>query len=193
MKYPKVKGHWNYCFIFSDGMFYIGESGKKYCSHRWQPTQYKYTVVQPYIERDGWENIRKVVLCDGLTKEQALQLEDLLIQEARKGGWCINKLCSGNIYIENTKKYMKQYYTNHKEKMSTQKKQKYQSNKEQIIEKQKEYCKKRNSTPEGKIYYRVQTFNRDNPDKAIETGLEARQKYLETGYIPTYIKNNDLN
>lgn len=26
----------------------------------------------------------------------------------------------------------------------------------------------------------------------IETPLEAKQKYLKTGYIPNYIKNDDL-
>lgn len=123
MKYQKVKGHWNYCFIFSDGMFYIGESGCKYCSDRWNPSNYSHTVVKPYIEKDGWENIKKIVLCDGLTKEQALQLEDLLIQEARKGGWCINKERSGGNRrveweIENKdkrKEYRRIYYQKYRE------------------------------------------------------------------------------
>ena len=124
MKYQKVNGHWNYCFIMPDGMFYIGESGKKYCSTRWSQTQYKNTVVQPYIEKYGWENIRKVVLKDGLTEEQALQLEDLLIQEARKGGWCINRLRSGGNRKEKwetenkdrRKEYRRLYYQEYREK-----------------------------------------------------------------------------
>lgn len=51
---------------------------------------------------------------------------------------------------------------------------------------------KRNATPERKIYKRVSSFNRRHPDLAIETPLEAKTKYLETGYIPTYIKHDDL-
>lgn len=202
MKYQKVKGHWNYCFIFSDGMFYIGESGDKYCCERWQPSRYKNTVVAPYIEKEGWENIRKVVLCDGLTKEQALQLEDLLILEASKGGWCINKQRSGNI-TSNRCEYYKQIYRDKRiEKLEYQKqyhknnpdyrKKWFKKHRDEHLEKMKLYNEQRRSTPEGKIYGRVANFNRLHPDKVIETPLEAKNKYLEYGYIPSYIKNDDL-
>lgn len=50
----------------------------------------------------------------------------------------------------------------------------------------------KSSSPEQKIYNRVGTFNYLHPDKMIETPLEARRKYFATGYIPNYIKNNDL-
>lgn len=203
MKYQKVKGHWNYCFIFSDGMFYVGESGDKYCCERWQPSRYKETVVQPYIERDGWENIRKVVLCDGLTETQALQLENLLILEARKGGWCINKQRSGGYQRDNPKEYRQQWYKDHREEKLEYQKQYHKNNpdyrkkwfkkhRDEHLEKMKLYNEQRRSTPEGKIYGRVANFNRLHPDKVIETPKEAKNKYLEYGYIPSYIKTDDL-
>lgn len=47
--------------------------------------------------------------------------------------------------------------------------------------------------PENKIYSRVSSFNYRHPELAVETPLEAKRKYLEYGYIPTYIKkHNDL-
>lgn len=176
-KYPKVEGWWCYCLITPDGMFYIGCSGRKECCDRWNPSGYKNKTIYSYIEKYGWDNIRKVVLCDCLTEYQAKQLEDLLIQEARKGGWCINKNRSGLIEKENRKGYMKNFNCLYK------------------IDHCKEirlYNKQRNSSIEGKIYNRVCNFNRDHPNLKTETPLEAKQKYLEWGYIPSYIKSDDL-
>lgn len=51
---------------------------------------------------------------------------------------------------------------------------------------------KQRSTPEGKIYNRVCAFNHYHPDQIKETPLEAKQKYLQWGYIPDYIKSDDL-
>lgn len=185
IKYQKVTGFWVYALITPDGMFYIGYSGKRYCSERWYKSNYKSTSLQPYIEKYGWENIRKVVLCYNLTEDQALLLEDLLIQEARKGGWCINDRRSGGNRqtewrkerVELKREYDKQYRLIHTEEKRIKNKQRYD-----ILM----------STPEGKIYYRVKTFNKRHKDLKIETPLEAKQKYLQRGYIPDYIKNDDL-
>lgn len=176
MKYPRVKDWWNYCFIFPDGMFYIGCS-KNECCYRWQPSRYKTTVIKPYIEKYGWDNIRKVVLKDGLTENQALILEDLLIQEARKGGWCLNYRRSGKLKQSDTKKYSQYQYFKHLDSRRA---------------KHNEYYKNLSSTTEGRIYYRVKSYNRLHPDRKIETPMEAKNKYLEYGYIPSYIKNDDL-
>lgn len=181
-KYPKVKGHWNYCFIFPDGMFYIGRSGgkdgNKQCCQRWVPKHYKDKSVWNHIEKYGWENTQKVVLCDGLTEEQSKQLEDLLIQEARKGGWCINDYRSGEITKDN-KTYQREWQ-----------RKKLQNDEYKLLHKNREI--ERRKTPEVKIYHRVSSFNKCHPDRMIETPLEAKQKYIETGYIPNYIKNKDL-
>ena len=171
-KYPKVEGWWCYCLIFPDGMFYIGCS-KQEPNQRWRMVKYKNLTV--YIEKYGWDNIRKVVLCDGLTKEQSLQLEDLLIQEARKGGWCLNqKRSGGERWTKNSIEY--QEYL---------KSEQYKSVVKKSLLKTK--CK-----PEYKIYDRVHSFNNYHPDRIIETPLEAKQKYLQRGYIPDYIKSDDL-
>lgn len=192
-KYPEVTGWWCYCLIFPDGMFYIGYSGRK-CCNRWKKNSY--IKRYPFIEQYNWSDIRKVVLKDGLTKEQAKLLEDLLIIEARKGGWCINKERSGgNRRVEwelENPNYNKQYYESHKKEIYLKHKQHRQSNKEKINEWYRQYYKKQRLTPEGRIYDRVKTHNKRHPDQIKETPLEARNKYLEYGYIPSYIKNDDL-
>ena len=202
-KYPKVTGWWVYGHITPDGKIYIGYSGRKHCSQRWHPTQYKRKSLEPYIEKFGWNNIKHIVFKDGLTIEQALQLEDLLITQATIDGWCINKRGSGGEWRKNPKKYYKQWWESNKEKQAEKNKKYRDSHKEELQEKSKQYYqehiierrkfdKQRNSTPERKIYIRVKTYNYYHPDKMIEAPLEAKQKYLETGYIPNYIKNNDL-
>lgn len=180
-KYPKVTGSWTYGHIIvPEKLIYIGSSDEPECCHRWKPSAYKEIELYPYIEKYGWDNIKHIVFKDGLTPEQAKQLEGLLIAQAKIDGWCINKNSSGGETRNRKlydKQYRKQYYTEHKN---------------EILECMKQYSKQQYSTPEGKIYRRVQSFNRYHPDRIIETPLEAKQKYLESGYIPNYIKNNDL-
>lgn len=190
IKYQKVTGWWVYALITPDGMFYIGCSGRKYCCERWVVSRYITTSLKPYIEKYGWENIRKVVLCDGLTEMQARQLEDLLIQEATNSGFCINKERSGGEWGSNRKKkekeHNKKYYADHLEYFKTHNEEYYKEHKEERCN----YAKQRRSTIEGKIYTRVHNYNRYHTP--IETPQEAKQKYLEWGYIPDYIKNDDL-
>lgn len=158
-KYPKLTGNWVYGHITPNGKIYIGCSGDKYAVQRWNPNSYKGCSLYTYIEKYGWDNIKHIVFKDGLTKEQAKQLEDLLITQAKIDGWCINRNRSGNIATDLNE---------------------WQKNWE------REYRKK----IENIIYYRVDNYNKYNTP--IETAKEAKQKYLETGYIPNYIKNKDL-
>lgn len=188
-KYPNVTGNWTYGHIVvPEKLIYIGSSGEPKCCRRWRPSGYEGTELQPYIEKHGWDNIKHIVFKDGLTPKQAKQLEDLLITQAKIDGWCINGQGSGGYTIDNRKEYSKQYYNEHKDEIKNRNKIYYQEH----IEERKEYDKKRLSTPEGKIYGRVKAFNDYHPDRKIETPLEAKKKYLETGYIPNYIKNDDL-
>lgn len=211
--YPKTKGYWVYAHITPDGMQYIGMSQQQ-PSQRWVPSDYKGTTLEPYIEQYGWENMSHTVLLDNLTKAQAEQWEDQIITELQMNGLCINKKRSGGhkrdndeVYKEQRleyqkiynkahrdeqKEYSKAYRKAHKEEILEQKKAYYQANREERLEYQKAYAKQRLSTIEGKIYSRVKGYNRYHPDLAIETPLEAKQKYLEFGYIPNYIKNYDL-
>ena len=169
-KYQKTEDYFVYAHVLPNGMYYIGMSKRQPCK-RWKKGEYKDNSLTPYIAEYGWENIQHKVLIDGLTKEQAEAWEDRLIVVLSMNGLCINKRRSGDIARDDEKAYMKQHYEGHKEE-------------------KKAYQKQRYSTIEGKIYYRVSAYNCNHTP--IETPMEAKMKYLETGYIPSYIKNNDL-
>lgn len=142
-KYPKTTGYYCYCHITPDEMFYIGYSGLQ-PSERWNPSNYKTSSLRPYIEKYGWDSIRHVVLKDGLTKEQAEQLEDLLIQEAKRQGFCINKNGSGGIARDNPKEYYREY---------------------EKTEKRKEYHREYNKTEKYKEYqHEYQKLYRQRPE-----------------------------
>lgn len=169
------------------------------------------TSFQFYIDEYGWDNISTTIVTDGLTKQEALKLEDELIKEGWLRGDCINKERSGgNRKVEYVKEhyndiieYKKQYYQCHKEKIKERHKQYYQNNKEKLrnmyeqyrkthSEERKQHFKQWRSTTEGKIYVRVTNYNRLHPDCKLITPLEAKEMYLLTGYIPNFIKNDDL-
>lgn len=106
-KYPQTTGYYVYCHITPNEMFYIGYSSNKPCE-RWRPSHYKTSSLRPYIEKYGWDNIKHVVLKDGLTKEQAEVLECLLIDEATRQGFSINKHRSGGIKRDNVNAYQRE-------------------------------------------------------------------------------------
>lgn len=164
-------------------MWYVGVTRQKLC-RRWGPSRYKGKSLWPYIEQYGWENIEHRVIFDGLEREIALKLEDFLIQMYRSADCCINRNRSGLI-SEDRNAYARHLIT---EKYSSD--QEWAENQRRNM---RRYMRDRYTTKEGKIYYRVANFNRLHPDRAIETPKEARDKYLESGYIPTYIKHTDIN
>lgn len=169
-KYPKTTGYWVYAHTTPNGMYYIGMS-KQQPYFRWRKSKYEDTILEQYISKYGWENIQHKVLVDGLTKKEAERLEDRLIVTLSMNDLCINEKRSGGIARDNKQAYNKQYREDRKEEMQV-------------------YDKQRRSTPEGKIYNRVTAYNQRHTP--IETPAEAKQKYLQCGYIPTYIKHNDL-
>ena len=207
-KYPKVTDSWTYGHIVvPEKLIYIGSSDEPECCRRWNPSYNKTTELQPYIEKHGWDNIKHIVFKDGLTPKQAKQLEDLLITQAKIDGWCINKQGSGwykkdnpkewhkqyyKDHIEHIQQYHYQYYKDHQKEQVEYSRQYYKDHREEQQDKDKERYYKLMSTTEGKIFYRVKTFNQRHKDRKIETPLEAKNKYLEYGYIPSYIKNDDL-
>lgn len=187
-KYQKTIDYWVYTHITPNKEVYIGMSKQQPCQ-RWQPSNYNTNSLAPYIEKYGWENIEHKVLIDGLTEQQARLVEDWFISKATADGFCINERRSGGLAKNDKKMYMKQYNEERKQYYKEYNK----VHKEEKKEYDKKYRKQRNSTPEGKIYKRVSNYNKRHPDKVVETPMEARQKYLETGYIPNYIKfKNDL-
>lgn len=190
-KYLKVTGWWVYVHRTPNGMYYVGysggEDGTKQINARWYPTLYKSTTLYPYIKQYGWKNIKHLIVIDNLTEDEALHWEDKLICMYKQMGCCINKYRSNR--KSQTKEYKKQYYQNNKNKIIEKNTLYNEKHREEKIE----YYKKLRSTPEGKIYVRVTNYNRLHPDRIQETPLEAKQKYLQWGYIPDYIKNDDLH
>lgn len=175
-KYPEVKGpYWVYVHQTPDKNCYFGYSSCKNCYERWSPRLYKNnSELNRYIEEYGWDSINHRVIVDGIaTKEDAIRIEGWFIEQCTRDGFCLNRIRSGYCWKDDPEGYMKD---------------RYQSKRDELIT----YYRDRYSTPEGKIYYRVAGFNTRHPELAIETALEAKQKYLETGYIPDYIKNKDL-
>lgn len=191
-------------YVIPVGLHYYGITND--LQHR-KRGSYKNNSLEPYLNQYGWDNISTTIVADGLTRKDAELLEDKLIREGWERGDCINKQGSGGEYRDNKSEYLKQYRKEHlkerleyersqrqkhKEKRNLYNREWYQDHKEEKKEYNQQYNKKLLSTPEGKIYNRVNAFNHRNPDKIKETALEAKQKYLETGYIPYYVKNDDI-
>lgn len=156
-------------FIVPVKLHYYGYTGNDVDTRKTKG--YKRTALELYINQYGWDNISTTIVTEGLTKKEAELLENKLIKEGWKRGDCINRKASGGYKRDNPKEYDKQYYEEHRDE-------------------RKEYYKQVLSTQESKIYKRVQNYNRNHT--TIETPMEAKNKYLEYGYIPSYIKNDDL-
>lgn len=114
-KYPKTTGHYNYCHILPNKMCYFGKSSQQ-PYYRWQPSRYKNTVLGPYIEEIGWDNIEHIVIQDGLTKRQSEVLEDWFIKNAKLDGFCINDRRSGGRWRDNPNKCHREYEKTEKRK-----------------------------------------------------------------------------
>ena len=136
-----------YQHITPDGLYYFGQTND--IKRRWEANgcHYKETALQPYIEKYGWDNIQHIVLFRDQTKENALWIEDFLIETAREDGVCINKNRSGLISKEEG--YKQEYYEQNKEQILEQKRQYYEQNKdkkqqyyEQNKEQRREYQRK---------------------------------------------------
>ena len=133
-----------YQHVTPDGMYYFGQTQN--VERRWRNNGagYKTTALQPYIEKFGWDNIQHIVLFKDQTKENALFIENFLIETAQEDGVCINKQRSGLVSKEEgyQQQISKQYYETNKE----QKQQYYETNKEQIRKKQQQYREQNRDT-----------------------------------------------
>ena len=197
-----------------DGMYYAGVS--KNVKNRWQAGQYKDSSLWPYIEQYGFDNIEHAVVVDGVDRETALRLEDMLIQMYHSFGKGINRQRSGLVTVINKQAYQNEYqrnrYANNKEysdRIRQREREKYKNseyaeqkrqyqrdkraNDPEWVDNKRKYGRQWISTPEGRIYSRVANFNRRHPDRAVETPMEAKLKFLESGYIPQYIKHDDID
>ena len=130
-----------YQHVTPDGMYYFGQTQN--VERRWSNNgaEYKGTALQTYIEKFGWDNIQHIVLFRDQTRENALWIENFLIETAREDGVCINKQRSGLISKEEgyNQDRNQKYYEQNKEQISEQKKQYYETNKDKIKEQQKQY------------------------------------------------------
>ena len=146
-KYPKVEGYWVYSlYVPSIDSYYIGYSGRKECSERWLKNRYKRSSLEPYL--DEWQDIIKTVIKDGLTKEQAVQLEDELIIEYTKESKCINSKRSGWIAKNDKNVYaIELYKTNEefREKRKKRERERYHKNmlNEEFREKERKRSRER--------------------------------------------------
>ena len=135
-----------YQHITPDGMYYFGATQN--VERRWSNNGagYKRTALQTNIEKYGWDNIQHIVLLENQSKENALWIENFLIETAREDGVCINKNRSGNISKEDG--YSQEYYKQNKDKIRERQqdydKQYYEQNKDKILEyKRQRYQKKK--------------------------------------------------
>ena len=154
-----------YQHVTPDGLYYFGQTQN--VERRWSRNgaEYKRTALQPYIEKYGWDNIQHIVLFRDQTKENALWIEDFLIETAREDGVCINKNRSG--FVSKEEGYSQEYYEQNKDKF----KEYYEQNKDKIREYQQEYCQKNKDKKQDydKQYYE------QNKDKK----LKYQQEYYE--------------
>ena len=146
-----------YQHITPDGMYYFGQTQN--VERRWSNNGagYKGTALYPYIEKYGWNNIQHIVLFKDQTKENALWIENFLIETAREDGVCINKNRSGNVSKEEG--YSQEYYEINKEQVQERQKQYYEQNKDKIRE-----------------YYEQ---NKDKIREYYEQNKDKRKDYLE--------------
>ena len=152
-------------------MYYFGQTQN--VERRWSNNgaEYKRTTLQPYIEKLGWDNIQHIVLFKDQTKENALWIENFLIETAREDGVCINKQRSGNVSKEEG--YFQQYYEQNKEQILEQNKQYYEQNKEQIREYQREYQRE---------------YKEQNKDKIREYNREYYRQYRQRKKLEKQLK-----
>ena len=140
-----------YQHVTPDGMYYFGQTSN--IKRRWKNNgaEYKGTSLYPYIEKFGWNNIQHIVLFKDQTRENALWIENFLIETASEDGVCINKQRSGLISkeedyyrdydqkrSEKRREYKREYYEEHRDEILEQKKQRYQKNRDEINERRRQ-------------------------------------------------------
>ena len=166
-----------YQHVTPDGMYYFGQSQN--VEKRWECNgiHYRDTSLQPYIEKFGWENIQHIVLFRDQTKEDALWIEDFLIETAQEDGVCINKNRSGLVSKEEGYKQRKDknYREQNREKIREQKREYREKNREKHNEQQREYQRKNRE----KIREQKREYYEQNREKYKEYREKNREKHNE--------------
>ncbi len=176
--------YWCYTITTPDDMVYSGMSCRKDTNKRWVKGQYAKLSLGPYIDKFGWENM-SFFFIDGIkNKEEALKLEDELIQMYSEKGVCINKQRSGGVWsIEGRKEYNRKWHINNIEK-ARENNRRYRKNN---LEKERErdrlrYWKKKNSKPTKEERERMRVR------KEKERMRELAKRYMERKRIEKELK-----
>ena len=174
-----------YQHVTPDGMYYFGQTQN--VEKRWEGNgiHYKRTSLQPYIEKYGWENIKHIVLFRDQMKEDALWIENFLIETAREDGVCINQRRSGLISKEEgyNQQKSKHYYEKNKDKINERHKQYQEQNRDRIKEYQREHyeqnkdkIKQYREQNRDKIKERDKQYYEQNKDKIKEQQKQYRKQ-----------------
>lgn len=186
-----------YQHVTPDEMYYFGATNN--IKRRWSNNGagYKTTSLYPYIEKFGWDNIQHIVLFENQTRENALWIEDFLIETAREDGVCINQQRSGLISKEEDyqRGYQQQYREQNKEQIREQKQEYYEQNKEQIREYQQQYYeqnkekfKEYQEQNKDKIREYQREYKEQNKDKIREYNREYQRQYRERKKLEKQLK-----
>ena len=179
-----------YQHVTPDGMYYFGQSQN--VERRWSRNgaEYKGTGLQPYIEKFGWDNIQHIVLFKDQTRENALWIENFLIETAREDGVCINKQRSGLVSKEEgySQDRNQKYYEQNKDRIRERHREYNREHYEQNKDKRKDYLEQN----KDRIRKQRQQRYQKNREKELE---QSRQRYQrkkeekqlkEHGYIPLF-------
>ena len=205
-----------YQHITPDGMYYFGATQN--VERRWSNNgaEYKRTALQPYIEKFGWDNIKHIVLFKDQTRENALFIENFLIETAREDGVCINKQRSGLVskeegykqeYYQQNKQQIREYqqeycqknrdeileqkrdyYQQNKQQILEQKQQYYEQNKQQILEQQKQYYEqnKQQIRKQHKQYYEQNKQQRREYQRKYNQRKKQEKQFKKLGCLPLW-------
>ena len=178
-----------YQHVTPDGMYYFGQTNN--IKRRWEANgcHYKGTALYPYIEQYGWDNIQHIVLFRDQTRENALWIENFLIETAREDGVCINQQRSGNIskeedynrnYQQENREHYRLYREENREHYREMRREHYQKNKDKIREYNRQYREQHKE--------QIKEYKHKNRDKILEyqrryyqrKKLEKQLKEIET-------------
>ena len=169
-----------YQHVTPDGMYYFGQTNN--IKRRWSSNGagYKTTSLYPYIEKYGWDNIKHIVLFENQTRENALWIENFLIETAREDGVCINQQRSGHVSKE--ERYQREYREQNKEQIKEQQKQYYERNKDKIREYQEQNKDKINE--QKRNYYernkeKFKEYREQNKEQIREYQRQYQREYKE--------------
>ena len=166
-----------YQHVTPDGLYYFGQTQN--VERRWRNNGagYKGTALYPYIEKYGWENIQHIVLFRDQTKEDALWIEDFLIETAREDGVCINKQRSGLVSKEEgyNQDRNQKYYEQNKDRIREGHREYNREYYEQNKDKRKDYLEQN----KDKIRKQRQQRYQKNREKELEQSRQRYQKNRE--------------